>query len=77
MDHQQEIAQILAESHAQFASAAGKHAEFVKPSVTQSQQVRPLPISRLFHWLVFIGLPKVDPPPTFSVKIFIKKIFGG
>jgi hypothetical protein len=33
MDHQQEIAQILAESQAQFEN---KHTEFVKPSAQAS-----------------------------------------
>ena len=40
MDHQQEIAQILAQSHGAFAQPAGKATEIVKPQPVLSQQVR-------------------------------------
>jgi len=37
MDHQQEIAQILSESHQAFAPANGKHSDFVKSAPVLSQ----------------------------------------
>jgi len=40
MDHQQEIAQILSESHSAFAHPAGKLAEPIKTSHPSTVQVR-------------------------------------
>jgi hypothetical protein len=37
MDHQQEIAQILSESHQAFAPTIGKQTEFVKSAPVLSQ----------------------------------------